>query len=143
MLRAMISDSGLGAMDVEEAYYPMVLVDANGDDLQGTQQYRFTFAAGNLPPVKYFWSLTMYDGKFRLVDNPINRYSIGDRTQGLNYESDGSLVIVVQSEPPEDPKANWLPSPATGQFFISMRAYGPQDRWVNGSYDPPPVMRVE
>ena len=36
------------------------------------------------PPVGAFWSVTMYDmPDFYLVDNPIDRYSIGDRTPGM------------------------------------------------------------
>ena len=60
-----------------------------------------------VPPVRFFWSLTMYDLKTRLlVDNPIDRYSIGDRTEGLKYGSDGSLKISV--EPDTAPQsASW------------------------------------
>ena len=60
-----------------------------------------------VPPVRFFWSLTMYDLKIRLlVDNPIDRYSIGDRTEGLKYGSDGSLKISV--EPDTAPQsASW------------------------------------
>ena len=49
----------------------------------------------------------MYDLKTRLlVDNPIDRYSIGDRTEGLKYGSDGSLKISV--EPDTAPQsASW------------------------------------
>ena len=37
-----------------------------------------------MPPVDAFWSLTMYNvPRFLLVANPIDRYSIGDRTPGL------------------------------------------------------------
>jgi len=56
----------------------------------------------------------MYDLKSRLlVENPMDRYSIGDRTNGLKYEKDGSPVIYVQHESPgKDRESNWLPAPA-------------------------------
>ena len=38
-----------------------------------------------------FWSLTMYGADFELVKNPIDRFSIGDRTKGLAFNADGSL----------------------------------------------------
>ena len=66
------------------------------------------------PPVGAFWSLTMYDvPNFYLVANPINRYSLGDRTPGIVYADDGSLTITISHTIPGDPTAaaNWLPAP--------------------------------
>ena len=40
-----------------------------------------------------FWSLTMYGDDLYLVDNPIGRYAIGDRTPGLRRGRDGSLTL--------------------------------------------------
>lgn len=38
------------------------------------------------PPVNAFWSLSIYSAKtFLFVENPINRYSIGDCTRGTVY----------------------------------------------------------
>ena len=34
-----------------------------------------------MPPVDSFWSLGMYGTDLNLVPNPIERYSIGDRTR--------------------------------------------------------------
>jgi len=60
-----------------------------------------------------------------LVENPIQRYSIGDRTQGLKRGADGSLEIYLQHDNPGPAKAsNWLPAPA-GPFFFVGRLYGP------------------
>ena len=50
--------------------------------LNGGHRYRSS-GSSTLPPVGAFWSLTMYDvPDFHLVANPIDRYSIGDRTPG-------------------------------------------------------------
>jgi Protein of unknown function (DUF1214) len=80
-----------------------------------------------MPPVDAFWSLTMYDvPKFLLVSNPIDRYSIGDRTPGLHVVGDGSLTIYLQHESPgPDKESNWLPTP-TGDFrpVASVVQYG-------------------
>ena len=52
--------------------------------LTGANNYTVTFPAGGLPPVQLFWSITLYGLPDRLlVANPIDRYSIGDRTEGL------------------------------------------------------------
>jgi hypothetical protein len=85
--------------------------------------------------VDAFWSLTMYDvPDFYLVANPIDRYSIGDRTPGLQTGPDGSVTVYLQSDSPgPDKEANWLPTPA-GAFRPIMRMYQPQQPVLDGTY---------
>ena len=88
--------------------------------------------------MKAFWSLTMYSvPDFYLVENPIDRYSIGDRTPGVILDDDGALTITISHERPTGDKeaANWLPSPA-GDFRPVMRMYEPD------AGDPRPDLRV-
>ena len=84
-----------------EALYPTANVDGNGQALDGKNRYELTFARGALPPVNYFWSVTMYDAKTQVAaHNPIDRYSIGDRTPGFEPAADGSLTIYIQHSSP-------------------------------------------
>ena len=89
---------------------------------------------GQLPPVKAFWSLTMYGADRFLVENPIARYALGDRTAGLRRDADGGLTILLQHDPPPaERQANWLPAPA-GRFLLSLRLVRARrsvlaDRW--------------
>jgi hypothetical protein len=78
----------------------------------------------------------MYDAhEFYLVDNPLHRYSIGDRTPGLKYEADGSVTIYMQKDNPGPEKeSNWLPTPQTGNFRPIMRMYQPQEPILDGTY---------
>ena len=41
----------------------------------------------------------MYDKDAFLVDNPINRYALGDRSD-LKFDDNGSLTIYIQSDSP-------------------------------------------
>ena len=84
----------------------------------------------------------MYDLTTRLlVDNPIDRYSIGDRTEGLQYGPDGSLTIYVQKDSPgKDKESNWLPAP-DGPMSIISRMYGPEPAILDGNYRFPDPMR--
>ena len=83
----------------------------------------------------------MYDTpNYYLVDNPIDRYSIGDRTPGLAYNDDGSLDIRIQHSPPGAEKANWLPAPE-GDFRPIMRMYQPGEEILNGTYKLPAIHR--
>jgi len=139
--RAVAARLGLFGNHGYEADYEIVFTDADGEPLDGANSYELHLSEP--PPVSAFWSLTMYNvPKFLLVDNPIDRYSIGDRTPGLVQGEDGSLTIYMQSTSPGPEKeANWLPTPA-GQFRPVMRMYGPKAPVLDGSYQLPSIQRV-
>jgi hypothetical protein len=86
----------------------------------------------------------MYDiPNYYLIANPISRYSIGDRTPGLSYATDGSLTIIIQADPPaaEAKRDNWLPAPH-GDFRPIMRLYEPGQAILDGTYTLPPIHRL-
>jgi len=127
----------------EEALYPIAESDADGEPLSGEHAYVLHFPPGQLPPVGAFWSVTLYDSASRLmVNNPINRYSIGDRTPGIVRGDDGSLTISIQHDSPGSGReANWLPAPK-GRFYLNVRAYMPGPAMLDGTYRLPAVQRV-
>jgi hypothetical protein len=102
------------------------------------------FDKGQLPPVRGFWSLTMYDAQYFFVANPLNRYSISAR-QNLKVNADGSVDLYLQKESPgADKESNWLPAPA-GKFILMLRLYWPDEdapSILDGSWVIPPVKRV-
>ena len=122
--RALITAIGLGANRPEDAIYPTSLKPNLIEDYDGRHNYVMRFPKGKLPPVRGFWSLTMYDEQMFFVANPINRYSMSLRTKPT-YEADGSLVIYIQHDSPgKDKEANWLPAPK-GKFHLMLRLYWP------------------
>ncbi len=139
--RAAAARGGLFGNHGYEANYEMVWVDADGEQLNGSRRYELRLEA--TPPVEAFWSLTMYSvPKFVLVANPIDRYSIGDRTPGLQFAEDGSLTIYLQRESPgADKESNWLPTPE-GDFRPIMRMYQPEPEVLAGDYALPAIQRV-
>lgn len=124
----------------EEAVYWTATVDGAGHTLNGQHNYRLHFPPGGLPPNDAFWSLTMGDSQSRFVDNPINRYSLGDRS-GLVPNADGSIDISIQHTASADHASNWLPSPA-GDFMLWLRVYQPGAAVLSGAYHVPPVVEV-
>ena len=113
-------------------------LDRNGARLNGSKRYTVTFKP--VPPVKGFWSLTLYDQFHFFAPNEIGRYSLGTKSQGLRLASDGSLAILVQKERPDaDQISNWLPAP-DGDFSLYIRAYWPLDPIQQGQWTPPPVV---
>jgi len=139
--RAAAARAGLWGNHGYEANYEIVYVDADGEQLNGTHRYELRLDP--MPPVDAFWSLTMYNvPKFLLVPNPIDRYSIGDRTPGLQFAADGSLTIYLQQESPgPDKESNWLPAPE-GEYRPVMRMYQPKSEVLSGGYALPAIRRI-
>lgn len=139
--RAIVALVGLGANQVEDAIYPLQIVDDQGVPADGSRKYVVHFAADALPPVDAFWSVTMYDEEGFQVANPINRFAIGSAS-GLVHAADGSLTLLIQHDDPggEDTR-NWLPAPS-GRFSLCMRLYGPRAEALDGRWNPPPLTRV-
>ncbi|WP_234683309.1 DUF1254 domain-containing protein [Bradyrhizobium monzae] len=115
--------------------------DSNGERLGGKNAYKVTFKPGQTPPVKGFWSLTLYNQQHFFAQNKLDRYSLGTKNKGLKKDADGSLTIYVQpNNPGGDKEANWLPAP-DGDFSLYIRAYWPEEGVINGSWPLPTIQR--
>lgn len=125
----------------QEAMYWTTSKDGAGRALNGQHDYIMRFPSGGLPPNNAFWSLTMGDAKSRFVANPINRYSVGDRS-GLVPNADGSVDIYLQNTAPAGHESNWLPAPS-GNFILWLRAYLPGQTILDGEYKVPPVVEAQ
>jgi len=144
LARAAAAMIGLYGNDAAEAYYPSASVDGFGTALDGSKQdYTIRFESERAPPVDAFWSLTMYSLPDQLmVANPIDRYSIGDRSE-LRYGEDGSLTIYIQHQSPGKAlESNWLPSP-DGPFSLQLRMYLPKAEALDPLYLPPPITPIQ
>jgi hypothetical protein len=116
--------------------------DTQLKQLVGTSLYAVTFPKGQLPPVKGFWSLTMYDPEHYFYPNALKRYALGTKNKTLNYNADGGLTIYLgNTSPGKDKESNWLPAPA-GEFSIWLRAYWPDQAVLDATWVPPVVSRL-
>jgi len=145
MLRAVIDYQGLGANLDDDAFYPSLYRDINGDWLSSDKKYILHFDKDVVPPVKGFWSLSMYNDKILFADNPINRYKLGSLSDPpLITNPDGSIDIYIQRDSPDSAKKpNWLPAPASGNFSLTLRLYWPKETVVDKSWVPPAIQMVE
>ncbi|MEO8447480.1 MAG: DUF1214 domain-containing protein [bacterium] len=144
LLRAAIQClGGIVANDVQESVYLNARKDSEENNFTGKNNYVLHFPPGQLPKVNAFWSLTMYGLDYCLVDNPINRYSLGDRSPGLKKDPDGGLTIYIQnSSPGKDKESNWLPSPAE-EYYVVLRCYLPDEEIYEQRWFPPAVQKVK
>lgn len=145
LLRALVTAIGLGANRPQDAIYPTSVADADGKPYDGANKYVMHFEKGQMPPVRAFWSLTMYDTNFFFVPNKLNRYTLSQRNK-FKLNKDGSMDFYIQNASPgKDNEANWLPAPA-GKFKLMLRLYWPKKTppsIIDGSWKPPAVKRVQ
>ena len=141
LFRSVVAQVGLGANLPEDAIYPRATHAAGGQPLNGANRYVIVFPRGQLPPVRAFWSITMYNAKQFFIANPMDRYAIGDRDK-LKFNEDGSLTLYIQTESPwKDLESNWLPAPKDS-FNLFMRLYWPKQEIIDGTWKPPAVKKV-
>lgn len=154
--RAYIAAVGYLMLQSSQALYPMYT--GGNLSLTADESYVLHFSGKPALTALGFWSLTMYSADSYLVDNPIDRYALGDRSN-LTYpdgkpvysnngssgveDGDGPFDILVQAHPPPDNwTSNWLPSPAQpGPFLLTLRWYVPEKALSNGSYVYPVVTK--
>jgi hypothetical protein len=142
LLRAAHAQLFPGPVNVpEEAMYWWTNEDGAGRTLNGRHDYIMHFPPGGLPPNNAFWSLTMGDAQNRFVANPVNRYSVSDRS-GLAPNADGSVDIYIQKAASAGQESNWLPAPA-GNFILWLRVYIPGQAILDGKYEVPPIIKVK
>ncbi len=143
--RAVVAYFGLGANLPKDAVYPTSMAAADGKPYDGAKQYVMHFAKGELPQVKGFWSLTMYNSEFFFTKNPLNRYTLSQRNK-LKFNLDGSVDLYLQAANPGPGKvSNWLPAP-NGNFVLILRLYWPNETPpanVDGTWKPPAVQQVD
>ena len=145
MLRSVAAHMGLYGNSVDEAIYPTYLRDSDQEPLDASSNsYTLTFEKGSYPPVKAFWSLTMYDGRTQLfIENALNRYLLSSTMlDQFKLESEGSLVLHISKESPAaDLEANWLPAP-DGPFYVVLRLYGPEKEAKDGIWVAPQLKKM-
>jgi hypothetical protein len=140
--RAIVAQLGLGANLPEDAIYPLNLADESGKPLDGANQYTIHFERGSAPPVRAFWSITLYDSQGFQVANPQNRFAVSS-WMSFKYNADGSLDLYFQNDSPgKDKETNWLPAPKA-PFNLTMRLYSPESTALTGKWNPPAIKKVE
>jgi len=132
--RAFVTAVGLGANRPQDAIYPFTQAS-----FIGSKTYVIRFNKGATPPVKGFWSITMYDPAYFFVKNALNKQSISPR-QHFAQNADGSISLYFSNRQPAGvPASNWLPAPP-GKFLLMMRNYWPNPTppsLLDGTWKPP------
>jgi len=117
--------------------------DSQGKQLNGQNLYSITFQKGQVPPVKGFWSVTLYNELHFFNTNALKRYSLGTKNKTLKYNADGSLTLYAGAKSPgKDKESNWLPAP-NGTFSLYIRAYWSEQAVLDGAWLPPKIDKAK
>jgi hypothetical protein len=136
--RAAVAMFEIGMNLPEDSIYP----DTAATPLDGHNNYVLHFAKGALPPVDEFWSVTVYDLHGYTVPNPIDRYTLGDRSN-LKSNAHGSVDIYLQNKSRgADKDSNWLPVPEQ-PFTLHARLYSPRPAAIDGTWAMPAVVKTK
>ena len=127
----------------DETQYFYTDNDTDNGHLDGAGLYSITFPKGQVPPVRGFWSLTLYDHRHMFTPNELNRFSLGTKNKNLKYNADGSLTLYAGKRSPGNEKeSNWLPAP-DGHFSLYIRGYWGEQPILDGSWKPPVISKAK
>jgi hypothetical protein len=144
--RTLVDNGGIWANIKPEVLYYRGGQDQAGADLSGDHVYTLTFPKDGLPAqyATFFWSVIAVDGhRFRVLPNPLNRFLLNNQSK-LQYGPDGSLTLYFADQKPADaPDGNWLPTPKGTKYRLTFRFYRPTEGVANGTYFPPPLVKVQ
>ncbi len=96
--RALLNFQGPGWNRPEDSVYPNTRVDGEGKPLSGANKYVIHFQAGQLPPVKGFWSLTMYDTEGFFVPTRWPASHSASETSSISIKM-GHLICTSRTNP--------------------------------------------
>jgi hypothetical protein len=144
ILRTATAKSNMYDNKPNETKYIYRDFDSKGEQLHGKNNYTVTFAKGQEPPVKGFWSMTLYNEHHLFSPNSLGRYSLGTKSKSfLKYNADGSLTLYFGTKSPgKDKETNWVPAP-NGNFSLYIRAYWADKSILEGTWMPPQVEKVK
>jgi len=126
---------------IEEAVKLRIFTEQTGDNLNGNNRYVLKFNKDQIPRVDAFWSITLYDNHFNLVQTDSQKFAVRDIDSDIVYGDDGSLTIYLQSEKPDEANVNWLPTPKDMDFNLFFRAYLPDQSLIDQTYIPPTIRK--
>jgi hypothetical protein len=122
--------------------YALAYLDADKKPLDGSKTYKL-----RLPPdvpVNNFWAVTLYDTQTRSLLQTGQKFpTVGSQSEGVQKNADGSYDMYFAPEAPVGKEGNWLQTVPGKSWFTILRMYGPLEPWINQSWRPGEIERVE
>ncbi len=115
--------------------YLITGLDGQGRPLDGAKTYKLHLPANF--PVKENWSVTIYDPQTRSMLQTDQKFAgINSLSADQKQNDDGSIDVIFAPESPEGMEKNWIQTIPGKSWFILLRAYGPQEPWIDKTWRP-------
>ena len=116
--------------------------DGDGNWLDGGKNYMLTIPPN--PPMKQFWSLTVYDTDTRCL---VQTGELPDKSSRMDLllNEDGSTNLSFGPEPPKERKfhANWIKTVPGEGWFTYFRLYAPTEAYFDRSWQMPDIETLQ
>src|SRR5262245_9246795 len=122
-------------------FYLITAADKEGKHLDGDATYRLHVPPK--PPVKLYWSVTVYDRATHAFIREAKWMSRSSLTPGVRTNDDGSVDVWFGPTAPEGKQSNWIPTNAGGEFELLFRLYGPEKPLYDKTWTLPDLEKVQ
>ncbi len=115
--------------------YALAYSDSDGNTFDGSKTYKINVPAN--PPMKDFWSFTIYDNQTRsMLQTDYQFPGIDSNKEGLKQNSDGSYDIYFAPTAPAGMENNWIQTVPGKGWNTIFRLYGPLEPWFEKTWKP-------
>jgi hypothetical protein len=121
-------------------YYLINIKDKDGEAYDGDKTYRLTVPPN--PPVKQYWSVTVYDRELHTLLRDMKRASRSSQIPEMQKNADGSIDVYCGPEPPAGKESNWVPTKPGKEFELMFRLYAPTEALFEKVWALPDVEKV-
>lgn len=118
-------------------FYLMTIRDKEGHRLDGSKSYRVHVPAN--PPIKLYWSATVYNGDTHSLIRDTRWSSRGSNTPGLQKNADGSVDLYFGPAAPRGKEGNWVATDPHESFEVLFRFYGPEKPFFEKTWKLPNI----
>ncbi len=118
-------------------FYLLNIKDKSGQRFNGASTYKHTLPPN--PPVKQYWSVTVYDAETHAFLHNLPRQSASSQNVGLQKDSDGTVNVYFGPKAPGGKESNWVPTDPNRGFELLFRAYSPTEAFFQKTWSLPDV----
>ena len=122
-------------------YYLFNIRDKDGDPFDGGKNYSLHVPPN--PPVKQYWSVTVYDRKLHTLLRDVKRASRASNASDVQKNDDGSVDVYFGPEPPPGKESNWVPTKPGQGFEFIFRLYAPTEALFEKTWKLPDVEKMK
>jgi hypothetical protein len=122
--------------------YPATIRDADGDILNGSNNYKLHLPAGI--PAKLFWAVTIYNITDGTMPETSQAFPGKNGFDNLVKNEDGSIDLYFGVTKPDGaPESNWIQTLSGRPFLAGLRIYGSGVEFFDQTWKPDDVVKLQ